>query len=105
VLPSLALSQVIDLKEGDGVVRSASSSDKADCTLSLSDSDFVLLMTGKLNPQAAFMKGKLKVKGNVLLAQKLSALMPQKQTKPKPTSDDTADTPDSKDSRPPTSKL
>jgi putative sterol carrier protein len=62
-------------------VRSAGASDKGDCTLSLSDSDFVQLMTGKLNPQAAFMKGKLKIKGNVMLAQKLSALMPQK---PKP---------------------
>ena len=60
------------------MVRSAGSSDKGDCTLALSDSDFVALMTGRLNPQAAFMKGKLKIKGNVMLAQKLSALMPQK---------------------------
>ena len=76
------------------MVRSASAGDKGDCTLSLSDSDFVALMTGKLNPQAAFMKGKLKIKGNVMLAQKLSALMPAKPQKPKakptasPSSDD-----------------
>ena len=75
--------QIIDLKEGDGVVRSAGAADKGDCTLALSDSDFVQLMTGRLNPQTAFMKGKLKVKGNLLLAQKLTALMPQKK-KPKP---------------------
>jgi len=29
---------------------------------------------GKLNPQMAFMKGKLKIKGNIMLAQKLKAL-------------------------------
>ena len=76
-------SYIIDLRSGEGEVKSASKTDKADCTLALTDSDFVALMTGKLNPQAAFMKGKLKVKGNIMLAQKLSALMPPKPTKPK----------------------
>ena len=60
-----------------------SGGEKADCVIGMKDSDYVLLMTGKLNPQAAFMKGKLKVKGNVMLAQKLSALMPSKQSKAK----------------------
>lgn len=32
---------------------------------------------GKLNPQQAFMKGQLKLKGNMMLAQKLSLLMAQ----------------------------
>jgi putative sterol carrier protein len=31
--------------------------------------------SGKLNPQAAFIKGKLKVAGNIMLTQKLAALM------------------------------
>lgn len=31
--------------------------------------------TGKLNPQAAFIQGKLKVAGNIMLTQKLSALL------------------------------
>jgi ubiquinone biosynthesis protein UbiJ len=31
--------------------------------------------SGKLNPQTAFIKGKLKVAGNIMLTQKLSALL------------------------------
>lgn len=30
---------------------------------------------GKMNPQMAFMKGKLKIKGNIMLTQKLKALL------------------------------
>ena len=71
--------QLIDLKQGEGVVQSCGGGDKADCVIAMKDSDYVLLMTGKLNPQAAFMKGKLKLKGNIMLAQKLNALMPAKQ--------------------------
>lgn len=33
------------------------------------------MATGKLNGQKAFMSGKLKVSGNVILAQKLQALL------------------------------
>jgi len=32
-------------------------------------------MAGKLNPQQAFMKGQLSLKGNMMLAQKLSLLV------------------------------
>jgi len=34
----------------------------------------IIQALGKLNPQMAFMKGKLKIKGNIMLAQKLKAL-------------------------------
>lgn len=54
-------------------------SPQADCkpntTITVSDEDFVQLAMGKLNPQQAFMKGKLKVAGNIMLAQKLGPLL------------------------------
>lgn len=62
----------VDLKNGSGSISNAKGA--ADVTISLKDSDFVLLMNGKLNPQKAFMEGKLKMKGNMMLAQKLSVL-------------------------------
>lgn len=70
-------SWLLDLKNGAGACKelSAGETPKADCTVSMKDGDFVQLMSGKLQPQAAFMKGLLKVKGNMMLAQKLSALV------------------------------
>lgn len=69
-------SWVVDLKNGKGSVSKGSG--KADCTLTLSESDFVGLMTGKLNPQQLFMGGKLKIAGNMGLAMKLSKLQAAK---------------------------
>ena len=68
-------SWVIDLKNGSGAVRACSNTEKADCMIAMKDADFLLLMTGKLNAQQAFMKGKLKIAGNMGVATKLSELM------------------------------
>lgn len=46
-----------------------------DTTLTVSDDDFVDIALGKINPQAAFMKGKLKITGNIMLTQKLVPLL------------------------------
>ncbi|CAF1645646.1 unnamed protein product [Rotaria magnacalcarata] len=46
----------------------------AQVTITVDDNDFVELALGKANASALFAKGKLKVKGNVMLAQKLSTL-------------------------------
>jgi len=48
---------------------------KADTTMTISDEDFVDLALNKLNPQTAFMKGKLKIQGNIMLAQKLAPIL------------------------------
>ncbi|XP_076846253.1 sterol carrier protein 2b isoform X2 [Brachyhypopomus gauderio] len=64
---------VVDVKEGKGSVNNDSSK-KADCTISITDSDLLALMTGKMNPQTAFFQGKLKIMGNMGLAMKLQNL-------------------------------
>jgi 3-hydroxyacyl-CoA dehydrogenase/3a,7a,12a-trihydroxy-5b-cholest-24-enoyl-CoA hydratase len=67
----------VDHTTGAGAVEPTSADKAADCTLILSDGDFVQLMSGKLNAQQAFMKGQLKIKGNMMAAQKLSAIVGQ----------------------------
>nr|XP_022331335.1 peroxisomal multifunctional enzyme type 2-like [Crassostrea virginica] len=63
-----------DLKMGGGVYKGEPKQGKADCTLTIDDKNMVDMATGKLNGQTAFMKGLLKLKGNMMLAQKLGSL-------------------------------
>ncbi|XP_040834468.1 sterol carrier protein 2 isoform X2 [Ochotona curzoniae] len=67
---------VVDVKNGRGSVH-PNSDKKADCTITMADSDLLALMTGKMNPQSAFFQGKLKITGNMGLAMKLQNLQLQ----------------------------
>lgn len=64
----------LDLSVPGGQV-TAGSLGKADCTITMQDENFVKLVTGQLNPQMAFMTGKLKVAGNMGLALKLQNVL------------------------------
>ncbi|CAK9813409.1 Peroxisomal multifunctional enzyme type 2 [Anthophora plagiata] len=70
----------LDLKKPE-VYRGEPKSVKPDATLTLEDADMVQMALGKLNPQVAFMRGKLKISGNVMLTQKLKTLMEANKSK------------------------
>ncbi|CBY08045.1 unnamed protein product [Oikopleura dioica] len=63
-----------DLKNGDGSLVEGEGT-KPDVTIIVSDEDFVKLAAGELDAQKAFFSGKLKVKGNIMLSQKLGAIL------------------------------
>jgi len=46
-------------------------------TLKMSAENYVKLVNGDINGAMAYMKGQLKVSGNVMLAQKMQAIFPQ----------------------------
>ncbi|SOV06050.1 uncharacterized protein UDID_19257 [Ustilago sp. UG-2017a] len=54
---------------------------KADVTINLSDDTFIDLADGKVNGQKAFISGKLKVKGNIMLATKLDNVLKSQKAK------------------------
>lgn len=57
------------------IVHVAESDGEADCTVTVSSRDFVSLGSGSLNPQVAYMMGKLKVGGDKALALKLNSVL------------------------------
>eukprot|EP00052_Salpingoeca_macrocollata_P014549 m.114559 g.114559 ORF g.114559 m.114559 type:complete len:156 (-) comp19356_c0_seq3:30-497(-) len=70
----------VDLKNAPGSVYKGAPRDggKADCTLALAEQDLVELVSGKLDAMKAFMGGKLKLSGNIMLSRKLQPLFKPK---------------------------
>ncbi|KAH9758259.1 hypothetical protein WN944_008576 [Citrus x changshan-huyou] len=61
----------VDLKKGE-VAKGSYEGGKPDATFTFKDDDFVKVATGKMNPQIAFMRGLMKVKGSLSAAQKFT---------------------------------
>ncbi|GMY28672.1 SCP2 sterol-binding domain-containing protein 1 [Fagus crenata] len=62
---------IVDLKKGE-VIKGPYEGGKPDATFSFKDDDFVKVALGKMNPQIAFMRGAMKIKGSLSAAQKFT---------------------------------
>lgn len=66
-----ALSYEIDLKNGGGKLTQTKPKNP-DAVFTMTDADFATLCKGDLNPQVAFMQGKMKIKGNMAAASRFT---------------------------------
>jgi putative sterol carrier protein len=64
----------VDCTQPGGAI-AAGTSGSAKCTVVATDADFLAIVNGKLNPQMAFMSGKLKIQGDMGLAMKLQQIL------------------------------
>jgi putative sterol carrier protein len=64
----------VDCTKPGGAISSGQAT-TAKCTVNATDADFLNIVNGKLNPQMAFMSGKLKIQGDMGLAMKLQQIL------------------------------
>ena len=84
-LKSPDATMTLDLKSSSPSLSSGApaAGTKRDLTLTLKDADFCAMGKGTLNPQQAFMKGRLKLKGNMGMAMKLGTVIKAAQSSAK----------------------
>jgi putative sterol carrier protein len=63
----------VNIANGEATVTEGQA-DSPNITLTMTDENFVNLVTGKLNGQTAFLTGKLKIQGDMTLAMKLGSV-------------------------------
>mmetsp|Transcript_19861 Transcript_19861/g.52142 ORF Transcript_19861/g.52142 Transcript_19861/m.52142 type:complete len:119 (+) Transcript_19861:85-441(+) len=68
----------LDLKNGEGSADFAQH-EKPDVTITLAVAEMLALASGKLDGMQAFMSGKLKIQGNIMLAQRLASILEEVQ--------------------------
>ncbi len=64
---------IVDFKAGTYGVRQGD--EAGQCTVAMTDDDFLAMLAGEFTPRRAFMSGKLKVKGDMGLAMKLGQVL------------------------------
>ena len=64
----------VDCTKPGGAVQ-AGTAPNPKCTVVATDADFLNIVNGKLNPQMAFMSGKLRIQGDMGLAMKLQQIL------------------------------
>jgi putative sterol carrier protein len=67
-------SWIVDLTAPSDWVSEGESLD-ADCTINMKESDFIGILDRSVNPQMAFMMGKIRVSGNLALSLKLPKIL------------------------------
>jgi len=65
---------IVSLTDGKATVTKGEAP-SPNCTITMADTDFLAMLSGKLNGQMAFMTGKLKIAGDFGLALKLETLL------------------------------
>ncbi len=60
---------------GDAGAVNPGPAENANCTVTIADEDLLAIIGGSLNPQMAFMTGKVKISGDMSLAMKLGKIL------------------------------